>query len=300
MASKYDVYWAGRLREIHAAVDRVVAGQSARVELAGLRDIGERRSWYGVAEVRGREVVHASMAHATSLGRVIAASGICVTSPAATFRFAVSAAGDALTISTATGGPARLPATAAGPGKHAGAPGAAAARGLSADGSGREPAGTAAGRFYQALDQLADIVGGPRLLRECHGSDGWPQHGVYFFFEPGEARADGSGRVVRVGTHALTATSQATLWGRLRQHRGHLTGRHAGGGNHRASVFRRHVGAALIIRDGLPAGLLDSWLDRHAARPEISQSGLWNVDHIRHHREPGFPGRLEQLTQRQQ
>jgi hypothetical protein len=69
--------------------------------------------------------------------------------------------------------------------------------------------------------------------------------------------------VVRVGTHALTETSKATLWGRLRRHRGQLTGRNPGGGNHRASVFRRHVGAALIRRDGLPDDLLWSWLDRH-------------------------------------
>jgi len=90
-----------------------------------------------------------------------------------------------------------------------------------------------------------------------------PPQGVYFFFEDGENRADGSRRVVRVGTHALTQTSQATLWGRLRQHRGQLAGRNPGGGNHRASVFRRHVGAALIRRDGVPEALLASWLDRH-------------------------------------
>lgn len=100
---------------------------------------------------------------------------------------------------------------------------------------------TAVSRFYLALGQLAQGLPGPRRLRDCHGSDGWPQHGVYFFFEPGEVRADGSDRVVRVGTHALTATSQATLWGRLRQHRGHLAGLHPGGGNHRASVFRRQA-----------------------------------------------------------
>jgi hypothetical protein len=49
----------------------------------------------------------------------------------------------------------------------------------------------------------------------------------------------------------------------LSQHRGQLTGRNPGGGDHRASVFRRHVGAALIRRDGLPEDLLASWLDRH-------------------------------------
>jgi hypothetical protein len=67
---------------------------------------------------------------------------------------------------------------------------------------------------------------------------------VYFFFEDGEVRADGGLRLVRVGTHALTATSKATLWGRLRQNRGQVGGRSPGGGNHRGSVFRRHVGAA--------------------------------------------------------
>ena len=45
-------------------------------------------------------------------------------------------------------------------------------------------------------------------------------------------------------------------------HRGQLAGRNPGGGNHRASVFRRHVGAALIRRDELPDEVLRSWLDR--------------------------------------
>jgi len=106
-------------------------------------------------------------------------------------------------------------------------------------------------------------VGERRLLRDCQGTDGWPGRGVYFFYEDGEVRADGSRRVVRVGTHALTVTSRSTLWGRLRQHRGHLAGSHPGSGNHRASVFRRHVGSALIRRGDWPDTLLDSWLDRH-------------------------------------
>jgi hypothetical protein len=68
---------------------------------------------------------------------------------------------------------------------------------------------------------------------------------------------------VRVGTHALRPTDQTTLWGRLRQHRGRIAGRNPGGGNHRASIFRGHVGTALIQRDHLPGGLLDSWASRH-------------------------------------
>ncbi len=75
---------------------------------------------------------------------------------------------------------------------------------------GRVLDGTPADRFYRTLGQLADMLAGPRVLRECRAADGWPGQGVYFFFEPGEVRADGRDRVVRVGTHALTATSQAT------------------------------------------------------------------------------------------
>ena len=52
-------------------------------------------------------------------------------------------------------------------------------------------------------------------------------------------------RIVRVGTHAVSANAVSTLWGRLRTHLGTRTG----SGNHRGSIFRRHVGAALLARD---------------------------------------------------
>jgi hypothetical protein len=126
--------------------------------------------------------------------------------------------------------------------------------------SGRQ---THANRFYRLLDELAGREGGPRRLRDCTGADGWPRRGVYFFYEDGELRADGSPRVVRVGTHALTATSGTTLWDRLRQHRGRLGGRNPGGGNHRASIFRGHVGTALIEVRQWPDGLLEAWNGRH-------------------------------------
>jgi hypothetical protein len=111
---------------------------------------------------------------------------------------------------------------------------------LPAEGRDHEPTGAVPVEFYRTLGELAEIVGGPRLPRKCHGADDWPREGVYFLFETGEVRADGRDRVVRLGTHALTATSQAVLWGRLRQHRGHVAGTHADGGNHRASASARH------------------------------------------------------------
>lgn len=102
-------------------------------------------------------------------------------------------------------------------------------------------------RFYALLDDLARRTGGPHRLADCSGRLEWPQRGVYFFMEPGEMRREsGEGlRIVRVGTHALKDQSRTTLWKRLSQHKG----QRSGGGNHRGSIFRLLVGAALLEGD---------------------------------------------------
>lgn len=108
-------------------------------------------------------------------------------------------------------------------------------------------------------------MGGPRRLRDCTAA-GWPTHGVYFFYEAGQERADGTPRVVRVGTHALTLASRTTLWRRLAQHRGRVSGPRPGGGSHRASIFRRHVGTALLATGDWDARVAANWRDPHADR----------------------------------
>jgi hypothetical protein len=124
-------------------------------------------------------------------------------------------------------------------------------------------------RFYDLVDELRARCGGPRLLASCTSATGWPEHGVYFFFEPGEARRDGRDRVVRVGTHALTATSKTTLWKRLAQHRGNPGGARPGGGNHRGSIFRLHVGEALLARAGQTEGARITWGRGTSATAEV-------------------------------
>lgn len=102
--------------------------------------------------------------------------------------------------------------------------------------------------FYALLHKLEAGCGGRRVLRECTGQLEWPKMGVYFFFEPREYRTSdvAQDRVVRVGTHTVSKGSQSTLWGRLRTHRGGVDG----SGNHRGSIFRLHVGTALINQSG--------------------------------------------------
>ena len=113
-------------------------------------------------------------------------------------------------------------------------------------------------RFYALLDRLERNVGGRRTLADAHGRLDWPARGVYFFFEPGEGR-NSSGtwdRVVRIGTHALKTGGATTLWKRLSQHQGIQK---SGGGNHRGSVFRHHVGLALISRDDMRGPGAETW-----------------------------------------
>lgn len=101
-------------------------------------------------------------------------------------------------------------------------------------------------RLYNRLGMLASGLHGRPLLSQCTGKSDWPHRGIYLFFEPGELRSDRSHpRIVRVGTHAVSATSRTTIWNRLRTHRGTLEGL----GNHRSSIFRLHIGAAMSLRD---------------------------------------------------
>ena len=101
-------------------------------------------------------------------------------------------------------------------------------------------------RFYELLSELEERLGGKRTLGDLSGIT-FPDRGVYFFFEPSENRSDsGHGsRVVRVGTHAVSAGSKTKLRSRLAQHRGAVK---SGGGNHRGSIFRLIVGEALAAR----------------------------------------------------
>jgi len=99
-------------------------------------------------------------------------------------------------------------------------------------------------RFYKMLSILNDGLSGMRTFYECDGRLGWPERGVYFIFEENENRFQSPSilRVVRVGTHAVSVGSKSSLWQRIRTHRG----TEEGGGSHRSSIFRLHVGAAMI------------------------------------------------------
>jgi hypothetical protein len=124
--------------------------------------------------------------------------------------------------------------------------------------------------FYEILEWLAAKTQGPHNLDRADRVT-WPERGVYFFFEPGEHRYCSTRfRVTRVGTHMVSANSKATLWNRLRTHRGSGDG----GGNHRSSIFRSHLGAAILRRDAR-TGDLPHWGDQTADVAVVRESELW-------------------------
>lgn len=124
-------------------------------------------------------------------------------------------------------------------------------------------------RFYRLLGRILDSdVQGLRRLGE-RNSSAVPKRGIYFFMQPDESRmtCPFENRVVRIGTHSVSAGSKSTLWNRLRTHRGGEDG----SGNHRGSIFRLHVGESLIRKNGIEKNY-PTWGIGQSAAKEIRAS----------------------------
>ncbi len=79
-----------------------------------------------------------------------------------------------------------------------------------------------------------------------------PERGWCFFFEKGEYRNDTSiSRVVRVENHRSQDTKMS-IYSQLLKHRGNKAGAYSGGGNHRLSLLRNHIGVSIMSNLALP------------------------------------------------
>jgi len=125
-------------------------------------------------------------------------------------------------------------------------------------------------RFYALLARVtASSTGASRKLSQQTTTSVRHERGIYFFFEKGEMRMTSpfQERVVRIGTHAVSEGSKATLWNRLRTHRGGADGL----GNHRGSIFRLHIGESLI-RKGELEPVFATWGQGQSASAEVRAS----------------------------
>jgi hypothetical protein len=224
MPSKYDRFWIQRLRLLREAINGAASGAPATVDVTGITSLGDRRNWSGSAFVRGRVVVDAAMAHATSLAKVVSSYGVCDPWPDARFRLSINAAGTLLTIScldldgrpTASLTPAQIAPhtpTSIAPVVMIGAEANAA---------------------YARLHRIVASLPVNRAPLEVPLTNG-----LYFFYEDGETWQDGN-RIVRIGNHPRV---QDRLVDRLRDHYNSRVGAK------NFSVFRRYLGGALLRRD---------------------------------------------------
>ena len=228
MASKYDNYRTGRAADLRAAVLQAASGEPATIDVRDLRLLGQRQSWSGAVVVRGRQAEPAETAHAVSLGRVVAAAGICEPWPDQAFRFAISQRGT-LTV-TLVGDARSVPPTGPRPGQ--GIVGAPMVHDTNL-------------RFSAGCVSVGAAAGCSRIHTALAAQPLWshPAHvpftnGLYFFYERGEqSRHAPQGRVVRIGNHPRV---QDRLFARL--------GEHYGASGKNGSVFRRYLGGALLRR----------------------------------------------------
>lgn len=127
-------------------------------------------------------------------------------------------------------------------------------------------------RLYRLLERVAKTIPKPRpILGRVDAPAMLPKRGIYFFFEPNEQRMSSpfEYRVTRIGTHSVSLGSKSTLWNRLRTHRGGRDGI----GNHRGSIFRLHVGDALLRKSQLEP-LFPTWGSGQSAAREVRASEI--------------------------
>jgi len=124
-------------------------------------------------------------------------------------------------------------------------------------------------RLYELIEKLKNGIGFFPKLNCINGSEVLSHRGLYMFFEDDEYRTTSPfvKRVTRVGTHAVSKGSSATLWNRLRTHRGGIDLR----GNHRSSIFRLHVGNSIINKRNIE---LPTWGLGQNASAEIKQKEI--------------------------
>jgi len=102
-----------------------------------------------------------------------------------------------------------------------------------------------------ACKQVHEIL--DKLPRWFEPSSNLPEKGIYFFYEEGEITPHtGKRRIVRVGTHGTKPAKK------IRSLRQRLTDHYHG--NREGSVFRKHLGSALLKAEGASEDRIKEWL----------------------------------------
>jgi len=212
--SKYNDYWEAKLDEIAKLLKAAYSKKPCQeCNVANIKKYGERDSWYGIVEVTKQELAKGQMAHMKSLGSVLLKNRMLDDYKDSKFRCTVTG-NLKLRIRILN---KRIVKTGG------------ARNSRSAITGNRSVDTTMYIKIHEILESLP-------LCRWPICKKDLPENGIYFYYEKGEMiKGRNVERIVRVGTHR----KQGRFPGRVNDHF------HS---NKNASVFRRHVGSALMSR----------------------------------------------------
>ena len=224
--SKYDEYWLSIIDSIVSLIKEAYAyGKSRILDVSGLRKYGRRGNWYGSIVISKSGILKGNMAHVAALGNIILRKGILEDYDDAVFRIRVSSK---LKLSVELVKHVKPIER-----KH-NKDSIVYYKGADED-------------VYLRIHELLELL--PLYKYPVNRRD-LPSNGIYFFYEEGEVIKVGSRvfkRIVRVGTHK----EQGRFPNRILDHFY---------GDKNSSVFRRHLGAAILARENPHDSRLREWM----------------------------------------
>ncbi len=124
--------------------------------------------------------------------------------------------------------------------------------------------------LYRTLDWYEHRKG-KRIALGKVSRDLLPVRGWCFFFENGEYRQNMSiPRIVRVESHCAL-DDKMSVYNQILKHRGNIAGAYMGGGNHRRSFLRKHIGTAIMNK---LARYCETW-EEDRAKASIRRAEHW-------------------------
>ncbi len=227
MTSKYDGFWVA-----HKDVLKDLLGEAARdgtsrsVDLSAIRSFGDRQSWAGSIEVFDLTYEGAEgAAHLCALGRLL--SPLTAEFPQVRFHISMNGACH-LHVEGSRPSAVLEPIS-----RHA-AEIVGAFRDVRLEAS-----------VHELSKAVHRLVWKLRRYRAPLSFSALPVDGIYFFFEEGEETPEGP-RIVRVGINDTGGRFQERLTDHFH-------------GNRRVSVFRRHLGGALLRKQAAPEVSVKRW-----------------------------------------
>ena len=232
---KYEEYWLSIIDSIVSLIKEAYAyGRSRGLDVSGLRRYGKRDNWYGSIVISGNGILKGNMAHVVALGKIILREGLLEDYGDAVFRVRVSSK---LKLDVELVGYQEV--------KYA--------KSIEYKQSYVEPLlysdhyTSVNEEVYLRIHELLELL---PLYRHPVKRRDLPSNGIYFFYEEGEVIKIGSRvikRIVRVGTHR----EQDRFPNRILDHFY---------GNKNSSIFRRHLGAAILAKENPYDPRLREWI----------------------------------------